>query len=142
MKKSLNVFLMFVLACFSGCSFYWNHDSKTVAWKPECEPLAYEIEDRKNHFNLGRLERGMDADEVYSLMGMPDLYGEFGTEDEDPGQVFFYYTGTKVSDGSATAEECTPLVMVAGKLAGWGTEYYKDVKTRAEKAEKKEVFER
>ncbi len=142
MKESLTVFLMFVAAGLSGCSFYWNHDSKTVAWKPECEPLAYEIEDRKNTFNLGRLERGMDSDEVYSLMGMPDLYGEFGTADEDVGKVFFYYTGTKVSDGSATLEECTPLVMVDGKLTGWGADFYREVKARAEAAEKKEAFER
>jgi len=139
-ESSLGLMLMLLMVCLCGCSFYWNHGSKTIAWKPEKEPLAYEIKDRKNKFNIGRLEKGMTSEEVYDVMGMPDLYGGFETADETEADVFFYYTQTKVSDGSATGEECTPLVIVDGKLAGWGKEFHD--KMNVPPKQSTEVFER
>ena len=143
MKECVALLLMFATAGLCGCSFYWNHDSKTIAWKPELEPLLYEIEDRKNSFNIGRLEKGMTTEDVYGAMGMPDLYGDLETADEEDSRVFFYYTGMKVSDESATGEECTPLVIVDGKLAGWGKDFYGGIKRTSEKKDQEgDTFER
>ncbi|GAB6095198.1 hypothetical protein JCM14469_14500 [Desulfatiferula olefinivorans] len=107
-----------------GCPFFWNHDTKTLAWNPQSEPLASDIEDARNRYNLDRLERGMDREEIYRIMGMPDLYGRDVTRDEADMDIFFYYTRTRIDDGYATAEECTPLILKNGRLEDWGDAAY------------------
>ncbi|MBU1172209.1 MAG: DUF3192 domain-containing protein [Proteobacteria bacterium] len=123
-NSQICLFVIFMIVGLCGCPFYWNHDTKTLAWDPQSEPLLSDIEDVRNLYNLKCLEKGMERDEVYSIMGMPDLYGQFQSRDEDDMDVFFYYTRTAVDDGSATVEECTPLVLKNGKLEGWGNEDY------------------
>ena len=111
-----------------GCPVYWNHDAKAVAWQPQNEPLAWEIEDTKNQYNIKKLEKGMTTEDVYRIMGMPDLYAQYESSEDDVASVFYYYTKTDIDDGSATGGECTPLVISNGKLKGWGKGEYSTLK--------------
>ena len=109
--------LMMLVIC--GCPWYWNHESMTLAWNPQYAPLDPEIEDAKNQYNLKRLIKGMTRNDVYGVMGMPDVYADYETVDRDYVAVFYYYTDTKVNDGAAARNEVTPLVIRNGKLTGW-----------------------
>jgi len=39
-------------------------------------------------------------------------------------EILFYYTDMKRADGAITDDELTPLVMMDGKLDGWGWSYW------------------
>lgn len=120
----ISLVLVLLMVGLCGCPFFWNHDTKSLAFKPQSEPLGSDIEDARNRYNLKRLERGMDREEIYRIMGMPDLYGRHATRDEVDMDVFFYYTQTRIDDGYATAEECTPLILRNGRLEDWGDAAY------------------
>lgn len=115
----------------TGCPFYFNQESMTLAWNPQYQPMTWEIEDSRNLHNLRKLKPGMSREDVYMAMGMPDLYDMYETVDRDYLAVFYYYTHTKVNDGAAAKNECTPVVIRDGKLAGWGYEYLKQQKESA-----------
>ncbi|MFZ5572215.1 MAG: DUF3192 domain-containing protein [Thermodesulfobacteriota bacterium] len=112
----------------TGCMFYWNEDTKTLKWEPQYEPLTYEMEDLTNQYHLQRLVTGMSRDEVYEVMGMPDIYGMYENVNRDYVAVFYYYTGTRVNEGAAAREECTPVVLRNGVLIGWGNDFLKGLK--------------
>jgi outer membrane protein assembly factor BamE (lipoprotein component of BamABCDE complex) len=117
---------MIMTAAFcSGCPFYFNKESMTLAWNPQYQPLTSEIEDSRNIYNLKKLQKGMTREDVYTIMGMPDLYDMYETVDRDYLAVFYYYTYTRVDDGAAAKNECTPVVIRNGKLVGWGNEFLK-----------------
>lgn len=116
-----------MLPILGGCPWYWNHETMTLAWNPQYEPFDSEIEDARNTYNLERLLRGMTREDVYTIMGMPDLYGRYETVDRDYVSVFYYYTATQVDDGAAARNEVTPLVIRNGKLVGWGVEYLQSI---------------
>lgn len=42
-------------------------------------------------------------------------------------EVLYYYTDKKSADGGITDDELTPIVLIDGKLAGWGWDYWNDV---------------
>lgn len=124
MKQTALVCVMIMTAVIcSGCPFYFNKESMTLAWNPQYQPFTWEIEDTRNLHNLKKLQAGMSREDVYTIMGMPDLYDMHETVDRDYLAVFYYYTHTKVDDGAASKNECTPVVIRDGKLVGWGYEY-------------------
>lgn len=47
-------------------------------------------------------------------------------------EVLYYYTDVKAADGAITDDELTPLVLVDGKLDGWGWGYWRDLISRYE----------
>jgi hypothetical protein len=100
----------------------------TLAWNPQYQPLTWEVEDAKNAYNLKRLEPGMSREDVYAVMGMPDLYDMYETVDRNYVAVFYYYTRTQINDGAAAKNECTPVVIRNGKLVGWGYPYLEKLK--------------
>ena len=44
--------------------------------------------------------------------------------------VLFYYTDRKAADGAITDDELTPIVLVDGKVQGWGWSYWESTATR------------
>lgn len=129
MRQITLVCVMIMTAVFcSGCPFYFNKESMTLAWNPQYQPLTSEIEDSRNIYNLKKLQKGMTREDVYTIMGMPDLYDMYETVDRDYLAVFYYYTYTRVDDGAAAKNECTPVVIRNGKLVGWGNEFLKKQK--------------
>ncbi len=128
MKTTMLCMSALLTIILSGCPFYWNRESVTLKWDPRYEPLTFEVEDIKNHYNLQRLVPGMSREEVYEIMGMPDIYGIYETVNRDYVAVFYYYTDTRVNEGAAAKDECTPVVIRNGLLTGWGNDYLRGLK--------------
>jgi hypothetical protein len=42
-------------------------------------------------------------------------------------ELLLYYTDIKRRDGAITDDELTPLVILDGKLDGWGWSYWQDI---------------
>lgn len=120
---ALGCLMIWTAVVLSGCPFFWNKETVTLAWNPQYQPFDWEIEDTKNLYHLKQLQPGMTREDVYAIMGMPDLYDMYETVDRDYLAVFYYYTRTRVNDGAPAKNECTPVVIRNGKLAGWGYEY-------------------
>jgi len=87
-----------------------------------------------NRDNLMRLELDMTKEDVFRIMGKPDLNEAYKTEEGNKLEIFFYYTNRKWNDGNITRDECTPIILEDGKVIGWGEEFYK---TRVEVVIKK-----
>jgi hypothetical protein len=47
-------------------------------------------------------------------------------------EVIYYYTDLKRADDAITDDELTPIVLVDGKLDGWGWGYWNDLVQRYE----------
>ena len=122
---ALGCVMIMAVSLLSGCPLYWNKETMTLAWYPQYQPFDTEVEDAKNNLNLKRLEPGMTREDVYTIMGMPDLYDMYETVDRHYVAVFYYYTSTKVRDGAAAKNECTPVVIRNGKYVGRGYDYLK-----------------
>ena len=78
--------------------------------------LASQIESRESNRQLMQLEVGMDRDAVLSLMGDPyrrEVYGD--------NEFLIYETDAWASNES---ERFTPILIRAGKVSGWGRNYY------------------
>lgn len=43
-------------------------------------------------------------------------------------EILFYYTDIQKKDGAITDNELTPLVVIDGKLDGWGWSHWENVK--------------
>lgn len=128
MKNIIRGVILFCsVTVFTGCPFYFNKESMTLAWNPQYQPMTWEIEDTRNIYNLKKLKPGMTREDVYTILGMPDLYDMYETVDRDYVAVFYYYTHTQVDDGAAAKNECTPVVIRDGKLVGWGYGYLKEL---------------
>jgi hypothetical protein len=89
----------------------------------------------QNRQNLMRLSPGLSKQEVLVVMGTKTIMSEDG-EINNPyrtemhrsqGRTFellLYYTDKKRADGAITDDELTPLVIMDGKLDGWGWSYW------------------
>lgn len=130
MKSMLKLIFATVLlpVLLTGCPWYWNSETMTLAWNPQYAPYDSEIRDIRNAYHLKRLQPGMTREEVYTIMGMPDRYDRYETVERDYVAVFYYYTDTKAEEGAASRNECTPVVIRNGKLTGWGYDYLKKIK--------------
>jgi len=78
---------------------------------------------RFNQEQVNKLQMGMSADDIRTLMGAPDFSESF-TKDGETVQVLFYRTHHEKSDGKTTKEECTPLIFKQNRLTGWGEKAY------------------
>ncbi len=109
-----------------------------------CVTTTFEDAQRMNREKLLRLSPGMSKEQVLEIMGtrstvLTGPLGEKAGEINNPyrtelyrsaGQVFellLYYTDTKSADNAVTDDELTPLVLVDGKLDGWGWSYWNDL---------------
>jgi outer membrane protein assembly factor BamE (lipoprotein component of BamABCDE complex) len=89
----------------------YDHDS---GWKKT---------QRYNQEQVNKLQMNMSADDIRTLMGIPDFSESFNKEGETV-QVLFYRTHHEKSDGKTTKTECTPLIFKQNKLVGWGDKAY------------------
>lgn len=93
----------------------------------------------QNRRKLAHLSIGMTKAEVLDVMGTRTarfLRGmesvtnphrtEMFTADERSVEVLFYQTDTKSRDDAVTDDELTPIILVDGKLAGWGWSFWND----------------
>lgn len=89
----------------------------------------------QNRQNLMSLSPGMLRQEVLAVMGTKTIISEDGQINnpyrsemyKSQGHTFellLYYTDKKRADGAITDDELTPLVMMDGKLDGWGWSYW------------------
>ena len=78
---------------------------------------------RYNQEQVNKLQMGMTADDIRTLMGVPDFSESFN-KDGEMVQVLFYRTHHEKSDGKTTKEECTPLIFKQNRLTGWGDKAY------------------
>jgi len=94
-----------------------------------------------NRENLNRLSAGMSKQEVLDTMGTETIETQgsvitnpYRTEmhrsDGRVVEVLLYYTDIQRKDGAITDNELTPLVLVDGKLDGWGWSHWSDVRMR------------
>ena len=124
MKKVLvAVFLGFLL---SSCSYYDYTAESTIDKYTDSIELA-----KINSSRLELLEPGMSKSQVLETMGTqnahyinnPYLVSLFSIE-EDHITIIYYYTRnpSEYWQARATFESSTPLVLLNGKLIGWGEE--------------------
>ena len=89
----------------------------------------------QNRQSLMSLSAGMSKAEVLTVMGTKTINSENGQINNpyrtemyrSQGHTFellFYYTDLKRRDGAITDDELTPLVIMDGKLDGWGWSYW------------------
>ncbi len=86
----------------------------------------------QNRKSLKHLTPGMTKDKVLSVMVwtaqgdtvINPYRTEFYRNDEHTFEILFYYTDRKSADGAITDDELTPLVLIDGKLDGWGWTYW------------------
>jgi len=89
----------------------------------------------QNRQNLMSLSPGMSKQEVLAVMGTKTIMSEDGRINnpyrsemyKSQGHTFellLYYTDLKRADGAITDDELTPLVVMDGKLDGWGWSYW------------------
>ncbi|HOG18027.1 MAG TPA: DUF3192 domain-containing protein [Syntrophales bacterium] len=74
----------------------------------------------KNNANLMKLKAGMAQDEVSTIMGVPALSESYEASGGERVTILYYRTEEKETTVLSAKEECTPIVFVNGKLAGWG----------------------
>ena len=101
-----------------------------------------------NRQNLNRLSLGMSKNEVHQVMGNEPIkanieaagvviYGiqrinnpyrseTLKGKDGKNYAVLFYYTDVKNKDNAITDDELTPIVLLDGKLVGWGWSFLND----------------
>lgn len=89
-----------------------------------------------NRNKLLSLSAGMSKIDVLKTMGTKTQTSSDGTVITNPYrtemyrsndktfELMLYYTDTKKSDGAITDDELTPLVIIDGKLDGWGWSYW------------------
>lgn len=89
----------------------------------------------ENRQRLMNLSTGMTKSEVLAVMGTKTIMSEDGQINNpyrtemyrSQGHTFellLYYTDKKRADGAITDDELTPLVIMDGKLDGWGWSYW------------------
>lgn len=90
----------------------------------------------ENRNRLNRLSPGISKQEILKSMGTETILSDDGTSITNPYrtelhrsgdhvvEVLLYYTDKKSADGAITDDELTPLVIVDGKLDGWGWSYW------------------
>ncbi len=74
----------------------------------------------KNNANLMKLKVGMAQDEVATIMGVPVLSESYEASGGERVTILYYRTEEKKTTVLSAKDECTPVVFVNGKLAGWG----------------------
>ena len=86
------------------------------------------------------LSVGMTKQEIYAAMGTETITSVSGHVIKKPYktemyrsskgnriEILYYYTELKKSDDAITDDELTPLVLIDGKLDGWGRSYWDSI---------------
>ena len=93
----------------------------------------------QNRQNLLQLSPGITKSDVLKIMGTETISAKYGNVITNPyrtemyragGHTFeliFYYTDKKKSDGAITDDELMPIVILDGKLDGWGWSYWNNL---------------
>lgn len=76
----------------------------------------------KNNSNLLKLEIGDAKSKVLKIMGNPHKNEKYQIENSIY-DVWFYRTA-HTPDDRETDDEFTPIVIIDGKVAGWGRNFY------------------
>jgi hypothetical protein len=97
-----------------------------------------------NRSHLNTLMLGMTREQALAVMGTGTTRTRDGGRITNPyrsesyeaqGQridVLFYYTDLKARDAAITDDELTPIVLVDGKVDGWGWSYWQALVQRYE----------
>ena len=75
---------------------------------------------KKNNENLMQVDAGMSKTQVVALMGTPQLSELYHNAEGREVQVLYYLTERDYPAAVSIRERCTPVVLVEGKLQGWG----------------------
>jgi hypothetical protein len=94
-----------------------------------------------NRSRLSQLSKGMSKAQVLKIMGTDTLRsGEpqgisnpwrtesFQGQSGRLFEIIYYYTAVRIRDGVVREDELTPIVLMNGKLIGWGNTYFSRVK--------------
>ncbi|WP_298440517.1 DUF3192 domain-containing protein [uncultured Ferrimonas sp.] len=98
----------------SGCVVSVNDGD----WDSDSSPHWSKVE-KENRQQLEKINVGMSLETVFALMGTAD-FNELHQQDDRIVQVLFFRTQHRESDGETSKDECTPVVLVDGQVAGWG----------------------
>jgi outer membrane protein assembly factor BamE (lipoprotein component of BamABCDE complex) len=88
--------------------------------------IARQLESNAVRDKLMHLQVGMDRDLVLSLMGNPYTREGYGDK-----EYLFYETNHWAND---ERKRFTPILIMNGKVAGWGQKYYRDPSEQKSKA--------
>ena len=92
----------------------------------------------QNREKLMRLSPGLTKQETLAVMGTETVSAEgdsvtnpyrteFYRSEGHTFELLLYYTDCKAADGGITDDELTPLVIMDGKLDGWGWSYWNNL---------------
>ena len=73
-----------------------------------------------NRNNLSRLTLDMSRQQVLTVMKRPYRSETLSLSNGKRLELLYYHTDLKTPDGAVTDDELTPVVMIEGKVIGWG----------------------
>jgi len=87
-----------------------------------------------NSKSLNNLSLGMSKEEVLKIMGTEPVTSEGQSVDNpyrrdifkgssNTYEILYYVSDVKINDGSISDNELTPIVLLDGKLVGWGWDF-------------------
>jgi hypothetical protein len=74
----------------------------------------------RNNENIMNLKVSMTQDEVLKTMGTPAASESYEAVGGERVSILYYRTEEKLTAITTVKDECTPIVFINGKLAGWG----------------------
>lgn len=101
-------------------------------------PDIYEVQ-ANNREKLTSLSVGMSREQALEKMGTETIRALNGPVITNPYrtemyrsqgrtiEMLLYYTDTKKADRAITDDELTPIVVIDGRVDGWGWSYWQDV---------------
>ena len=74
----------------------------------------------RNRNNLSRLTLDMSLQQVLAVMKRPYRSETLDLTGGERLELLYYHTDLKTPDGAVTDDELTPVVLLGGKVIGWG----------------------
>ena len=74
----------------------------------------------RNRNNLSRLTLDMSRQQVLTVMKRPYRSETLSLSNGKRLELLYYHTDLKTPDGAVTDDELTPVVLIEGKVIGWG----------------------
>ena len=74
----------------------------------------------RNRNNLSRLNLDMSRQQVLTVMKRPYRSETLSLSNGKRLELLYYHTDLKTPDGAVTDDELTPVVLIEGKVIGWG----------------------
>jgi len=97
----------------------------------------------QNKYSFSQIEVGMNREEVFQIMGSPEMIENIALEDKE--YEVWYYITQKFAFGQTQvlSRNLTPLVFQDDTLQGWGRPFYRKLLQKdQEDQERKEYYER